>query len=178
MLKIFTHLLIPNSDNQSNNSQYVRIDNDINIEMISKYIFNTFNQYSIEIIYNENSLTEFQIVTIEPWVTYLLLMKNYLIKDFARVTDLSKPITYVFTKDEHGQFVFHIIDKLNQLTHQVILPEKEFFHTLYESLMIYLQFMKRCNVNYYQYWMSRYEKHIYIVRKQMESKYFHTSFNH
>lgn len=167
MLKINTYL-------QYSDNLLIKIDELLNRNDYSGKLSTTFNQYSIEIIYNEEMLKDFQIITIEPWVTYLLLMKNYFSNDFAIVTDLLKPITYSFTKGENNMLIYQIYNKLNDEILDIHLPEKEFILSLFENLIKYLECMYQCKPKYYRYWIKRYNLALYSVAKEIEEKYLQT----
>lgn len=149
----------------------VSIDNTKKMKEISSTFSNIYNRYCIEIVHNDEILTPLKIITTEPWVTYLFLMRNYLIAGYSEVHDLTKPIIYYFLKEDNGNLIFKVNDQVDD--HYEVeyhLPEQEFLMLIFENLNNYIEIMKQYNLNYVNYWMKRFEKDLNFVSKELENR--------
>lgn len=129
------------------------------------------NEYCIEIVYNNHRLFDFAIFTVEPWITYLILMKRYFIDGYAEVTDQSKPIVYSFSKAPNNQLHFKLYHRHKNEIKQVALPEEEFISCLFENLFKYLECLRTTRPKYFEYWLKRFEDDLSFVANQIEMNY-------
>lgn len=158
--------------------ELIRVDNTLKMKQITSKISSIYNRYCIEIIQDGKILSPVKILTTEPWVSYLWLMKNYLHTGYSEILDLTQPIVYYLVKERDGNLTFKIQNQLNQT--QVFksrFTEEEFLSALFQNLVFYLQYMRAYNTNYVNYWMKRYGKELYEVAIELESRYLVTNYN-
>lgn|SRR5690606_13459454 len=128
-------------------------------------------EYCIEIFYNNHRLFDCNIFTVEPWITYLSLMKKYFTNGYAEVSDLAKPIVYSFKQTQPNQLYFKLYHRLKNESKQIQLPEEEFMTSLFENLVKYLEYLRVNRPKYFQYWLKKYDEDLHYVATQIESNY-------
>ena len=169
MIEITTYMIYKNY--KDNTEQLIRVDELINYKEVIPKLSSIYNQYCIEIKFCNKSLTPLMVKTIEPWISYVSLIKDYLTLGYAEIQDLTKPIKMSFYKDNNQLFTYKIkelYDPFNE--HEFYFPEKLFFECLVEALNHYLESMEQYDAQYTESWLKRFSSDLQLIQNNIQVK--------